>query len=164
MDNESLTEGEEQVSQDTHEAICKLTLSGSTPEDISLAPDLSVQSVLQVIARGDFDQEGNQCKQAQLAEEARLQRFQAQSEEKQANATNRDLAETSLQDTREALYREVHTFIYSYDTSQLYRTNLVTGEHSSLRYLHTPSNFTPVGVKCPEEAYLSLVEVLEQGR
>jgi hypothetical protein len=66
MHNESHTGAAEQVSQDTLEAICKLTLSGSTPEAISLALDLNFQSVLQVIARGDFgskdlDQEGNQC-------------------------------------------------------------------------------------------------------
>jgi hypothetical protein len=53
----------------------------------------------------------------------------------EANAITRDLAKTSFQDTREALYHphEVPTFIYSYkcDTGQLHRTNLVTGEHSS---------------------------------
>jgi hypothetical protein len=95
----------EQVSQDTLEAICKLTLSGSTPAAISLALDLNIQTIIQVIARGDFgskvlDQEGNQCKQ----------------------------------DTRDHLH-EVPTFIYSYEeyTDQLHRTNLVTGEHSSHR-------------------------------
>jgi hypothetical protein len=59
---------------------------------------------------------------------------------------NRELAETmnSLQDTREALYRlqapplqeaAPPAFIYSYkfDTDQLHRTNLVTGEQSSHR-------------------------------
>jgi hypothetical protein len=53
----------------------------------------------------------------------------------EANALNRDLAKTALHDTREALYLEVPTFIYSYNgnTDQLYRTSLVTGEHSSLR-------------------------------
>jgi hypothetical protein len=40
----------EQVSHDTLEAICKLTLSGSTPEAISLALDLNVQTVIQVFA------------------------------------------------------------------------------------------------------------------
>jgi hypothetical protein len=135
MHSESHTVGAEQVSQDTLEAICKLTLSGSTPEAISLALDLNVQTVTQVLASGDFgsqdlDQEGSQCKQAQLAQEAMLQ---AQPEDTQANAFNR--AETSLQDTREAFYHEVPTFIYSYklDTDQLHRTNLVTGEHSSHR-------------------------------
>jgi hypothetical protein len=51
----------------------------------------------------------------------------------EANALSRDLAETSLQDTREALYLKVPTFIYSYkaNTDQLHKTNLVTGEHSS---------------------------------
>jgi hypothetical protein len=94
MHSESHTVGAEQVSQDTLEAISKLTLTGSTPEAISLALDLNVQTVLQLIARGDFgskhlDQEGNQCKQ----------------------------------DT---------TFIYSYmyNTGQLHRTSLVTGERS----------------------------------
>jgi hypothetical protein len=140
MHSENLTEGAEQVSQDTLEAICKLTLSGSTPEAISLALDLSIQSVLQVIARGDFgskdfDQEWNQCNQAQLAEEALLQRLQAQSEEKQTDAINRNLAETSLQDTKETFYHEVPTFIYSCkrDTDQLHRCSLVTGEHSRHR-------------------------------
>jgi hypothetical protein len=44
-------------------------------------------------------------------------------------------AEQVSQDTLEALYHEVPTFIYSYkiDTNQLHRTSLVTGEHSSLR-------------------------------
>jgi hypothetical protein len=65
MHNESHTAGAEQVSQDTLEAICKLTLSGPTPEAISLALDLNIQTVIQVIARGDFgsknlDQEGKQ--------------------------------------------------------------------------------------------------------
>jgi hypothetical protein len=63
-----------------------------------------------------------------------LQRLQELSEKTQANALNTDLAETSQQDTREALY-QVPTFIYSYKqyTEQLHRTNLVTGEHSSHR-------------------------------
>jgi hypothetical protein len=65
MHSEILTAGSEQVSQDTLEAICKLTLSGSTPEAISLALDLNVQIVIQVIARGVFGgkdlEEGNQC-------------------------------------------------------------------------------------------------------
>jgi hypothetical protein len=55
----------------------------------------------------------------------------------EANALNRDLAKTALQDAREDLYYldEVLTFIYSYkfDTDQLHRTSLVTGEHSSHR-------------------------------
>jgi hypothetical protein len=107
--------------------------SGYSPEDISFALDLNIQTVIQVIARGafrskDLDQEGNQCKQAQLAQEAMLQ---AEYEKAQANV-NRDFAETSLQDTREALYLKVPTFIYSYktDTDQLHKTNLVTGEQS----------------------------------
>jgi hypothetical protein len=105
MHNEILTAGAEQVSQDTLEAICRLTLSGSSPEAISLALDLKVQTVLQVITRGDLgskhlDQKGNQCKQ----------------------------------DTRDDLH-EVPIFIYSYkhSTDQLHRTSLVTGEHSSHR-------------------------------
>jgi hypothetical protein len=95
----------EQVSQDTLEAICKLALSGSTPEAISLALDLKVQTVIQVIARGDFrskyfNQERKQCKQL----------------------------------TGDHLH-EVPTFIYSYkfNTDQLHRTRLVTGEHSRHR-------------------------------
>jgi hypothetical protein len=105
MHSEILTVGAEQVSQDTLEAISKLTPSGSTSEAISLALDLNVQTVLQVIARRDFgskhiDRESNQCKQ----------------------------------DTRDNLH-EVPTFIYSYtrETDQLYRTSLVTREHSSHR-------------------------------
>jgi hypothetical protein len=52
----------------------------------------------------------------------------------EANELNRDLAKTSVQDTRDHLH-EVPSFIYSYksDTSQLHRTSLVTGEHSSHR-------------------------------
>jgi hypothetical protein len=44
-------------------------------------------------------------------------------------------AEQVSQDTLKALYHEVPTFIYSYirDNDQLYRTSLVTGEHSSHR-------------------------------
>jgi hypothetical protein len=44
-------------------------------------------------------------------------------------------AEQVSQDTLEALYHEVPAFIYSYkyNTNRLHRTNLVTGEHSSLR-------------------------------
>jgi hypothetical protein len=40
--------------------------------------------------------------------------------------------ESHTQDTLEAYY-QVPTFIYSYDTDQLHRTSLVTGEHSSHR-------------------------------
>jgi hypothetical protein len=49
------------------------------------------------------------------------------------NALNRDLAKTSLQDTRDCLHA-VPTFIYSYQalTDQLHRTNLA-GAHSSHR-------------------------------
>jgi hypothetical protein len=135
MLSESHTEGVEQVSQHTLEAICKLTLSGATPEAISCALSLDVQTVIQVIAREDFstklkdfDQEWNQCKQAHLAQE-----LQTQSENPLANALNRDLNETSLQYNRETLH-EVPTFIYSYtrDTDQLHRTLLVSGEHSNL--------------------------------
>jgi hypothetical protein len=109
----SLIVGKKQVSQETLEAIIKLTQSGSTPDDISFALDLNIQTVIQVIAyrtlHKDFDQEVNQCKQAQLVQKATLQRLQAQS--------------------------EVPTFIYSYkyDTDQLHRTNLVTAEHSNHR-------------------------------
>jgi hypothetical protein len=51
----------------------------------------------------------------------------------EANALNRDLAKTALQDTRDHL--EVPTFIYSYrrETDQLHRTSLVTGEPSNHR-------------------------------
>jgi hypothetical protein len=44
----------QRVSKDTLEAICKLALSVSTPEAISLALDLNVQTVIQVLARGEF--------------------------------------------------------------------------------------------------------------
>jgi hypothetical protein len=154
MHSENLTVGEEQVPQNTLEAICKLTLSGSTPEAIRCALDLNVQTVLRVIARVDFitlhkdlEQGWNQCEQAQLAQEAMLQ---AQSEKTQANSLN--LGETSLQDT--SLYHEVSTFIYSYkyETGQLYRTSLVTGEHSSLRVSSYCSKKAAVGVKSLEEA------------
>jgi hypothetical protein len=65
MHSESLTVGAKQVSQETLEAIFKLTLSGSTPEAISLALDLNVQTVKQVIAREskNLHKEGSQCKQ-----------------------------------------------------------------------------------------------------
>jgi hypothetical protein len=130
MHSESHTVGAEQVSQDTLEAIRRLTFSGSSPEAISLALDLNVQTVIQVITRGDFEiedfeQEGSQCKQAQLAQE---EMHQEQPENPQANVLN-------IQDTREAFYHEDPTFIYSYntDTNQMHRTNLVTGEPSSLQ-------------------------------
>jgi hypothetical protein len=61
--------------------------------------------------------------------------LQAQSENTQANALYSNLAETPLQDTRVYDLHNVLAFIYSYkfDTDQLNRTNLLTGEHSSLR-------------------------------
>jgi hypothetical protein len=136
--SENLTVGAEQVSQDTLGAICELTHSGLSPEDISLA--LSIPTVIQVIAWGgfktlhkDFDQAWNQCKQAQLAQEAMLQ---AQAENTQANALHRD--KTSLQGTREALYHEVPTFIYSYSqgTDQLHRTNHWRTLKSSSAFIH----------------------------
>jgi hypothetical protein len=103
MHTENLTAGAEQVTQDTLEAICKLTLSGSTPEAISLALDLNVQTVSQVIASGDFrsnDQEVSQYKQ-----------------------DTRD----HLHEVPTFIYS------YEYNTDQLHWTSLVTGEHSSLR-------------------------------
>jgi hypothetical protein len=70
-------------------------------------------------------------------EELTLGAEQVSQDTLEANAFNRDLAKTALQDAREALYylHEVPTFIYSYrqGTSQLHRTSLVTGEHSSHR-------------------------------
>jgi hypothetical protein len=85
--------------------------------------------------RTDLDQAWSQCQQAQLAQEAMLQMLEAQSERTLATVLNRQLAEISLQNSREALYHT--TFIYSYkiDTDQLHRTNLVTGEPSSHRVL-----------------------------
>jgi hypothetical protein len=64
MHNETHTVGTEQVSQNAQKAICKLTLSVKTPEAISFALGLSVQTVIQIIARGDLgskdlDQEGS---------------------------------------------------------------------------------------------------------
>jgi hypothetical protein len=116
MHSDNLTAG--QVSQDTLEAICKLTHSGLSPEAISCALNLNIQTVTHFIARGDFEskdlyQEGNQCKQSQLVQEALIHRLQEHSDKTQANALNRDLAETSLQDIREALYHlhEIPTFI-----------------------------------------------------
>jgi hypothetical protein len=112
MHSENLSVGAEQVSQDNLQVIYELTQKGFSPEAISSILGLNVQTVIQVIDRADFaskdlDQEGSQCKQAQYAQEP--QRLQAQS--------------------------EVPTFIYSYKqgTDQLYRTSLVTGEHSSFR-------------------------------
>jgi hypothetical protein len=51
------------------------------------------------------------------------------------NESHTEGAEQVSQDTLEALYHEVPTFIYSneYDSDQLHRTNLVTGVHSSHR-------------------------------
>jgi hypothetical protein len=51
-------------------------------------------------------------------------------------------AEQVSQDTLEAFYHEVPTFIYSYKpfTDQLDRTNIVTGEHSSLQVTSDPFN------------------------
>jgi hypothetical protein len=51
------------------------------------------------------------------------------------SASHPEVEEQVSQDTLEAFYHVVPTFIYSYkyDTDQLHRTNLVTGEHSSLR-------------------------------
>jgi hypothetical protein len=63
-----------------------------------------------------------------------LQRLEEQSQKTEANALKRNRAVTSLQ---EPLYHPhevtLPTFIYSYNrnTSQLHRTSLVTGEHSS---------------------------------
>jgi hypothetical protein len=104
--------------------------------------------------REDLAQIARQCKQAQSAKEAILQRLEVHSHEAEANEQdlyslreevlrlNRELAETKdlLQDTKEALYymqtsqlHEGHAFIYSYtyDTDLLHRTSLVTGEQSS---------------------------------
>jgi hypothetical protein len=63
-----------------------------------------------------------------------LQRLEEQSQKIEANALKLNRAETSLQDTREALHLvTLPTFIYSYkyNTNQLHRTSLVTGEQSS---------------------------------
>jgi hypothetical protein len=88
-----------------------------------------------------LDQTLSQCKQAQLAQEAMLQRLVEQAERTEAYAftLSRELGETkhSLQDTREALYHRqevpLPAFIYSYteDTDQLHRTNQVSGEQLS---------------------------------
>jgi hypothetical protein len=55
MHSDNLTVGAEQVFQDTLEAICKLTQSGSSPEAISFSLDLTVQTVIQGIARRIFE-------------------------------------------------------------------------------------------------------------
>jgi hypothetical protein len=84
--------------------------------------------------RTDLGQALSQCKQVQLAQEAMLQRLEEQSQKTEANAFKLNRAETSLQDTREALHVvTLPTFIYSYKykTNQLHRTKLVTGEQSS---------------------------------
>jgi hypothetical protein len=49
MHNESHTKGEEQVSQDTLEAILKLAQLGDSPEAISSVLDLNVQTVIQIV-------------------------------------------------------------------------------------------------------------------
>jgi hypothetical protein len=70
-------------------------------------------------------------------EELTLGAEQVSKDTLEANALNRDLAKTAVQDPRNALYHlhEVPTFIYSYRyyTDQLHRTSLVTRDHSSHR-------------------------------
>jgi hypothetical protein len=68
MHNESLTVGAAKVSHDTLKVIYELTQKEFSPEAISYLLGLNVQTVIQVIDRGDFgskdfDQEGSQCKQ-----------------------------------------------------------------------------------------------------
>jgi hypothetical protein len=104
MHSESHIAGAEQVSQYIQEAICKLTHSGTSPDDISFAFNLNIQTVMQVITRGDFgskhlDQEGSQCKQ----------------------------------NTRDHHEVPTFIYSYEGDTDQLHRTSLVTGERSSHR-------------------------------
>jgi hypothetical protein len=90
--------------------------------------------------RGEFltlrNQLRSQCKQVQLAQEAMIQRLEEQTQKTEANALKLNRADTSLQDTREALHLvTLPTFIYSYEfnSDQLHKTNLVTGEQSRHR-------------------------------
>jgi hypothetical protein len=50
MLNEGHTEGEEQVTQDSLERILKLAHSGLSPEDISFAIRIDIETVQQIIA------------------------------------------------------------------------------------------------------------------
>jgi hypothetical protein len=103
MHSESHTVGAEQVSQDTLEAICKLTLSGSTPDAISLALDLNVQTVIQVIARGDLG--SKDFDQSQCNEDTREHLYEV----------------------------PTFIYSYNTNSDQIHVASLVTGEHSSHR-------------------------------
>jgi hypothetical protein len=83
--------------------------------------------------RTDFDQALSQCKQVQFAQETMLQRLEEQSQKTEANVLKLHRVDTSHEVT-------LPTFIYSYwsGTDQLYRTSLVTGEHSR----HRVSSYT----------------------
>jgi hypothetical protein len=105
------------------------------------ATQLLISSFREEVLSKDLAQVATQCKQAQLAQDAKLEGVAAQSEKTEADVLklNRELVDTKhlLQATREAL-NHLHedtlpSFIYSYeyDTDQLHRTNLATGEQSS---------------------------------
>jgi hypothetical protein len=121
------------------------------------------------IDQKDQAQAWSQCKQAQLAQEAKLQRLEAQSEE-----THAVLADTLGSDcityirppsttTEETKHPQPttphHTYLYScqFLANQLHRVNLFTGEQSSYEVLITSSSMAVVGVSCLEEVYSSLV-------
>jgi hypothetical protein len=140
---EELIKAGEEISQVVQNQDARIQSSQEATQEclMSLIADLRAQTL-------------SQCKQAQLAQEAMLQRLEAQSELTEANgldclALKGEFVETKhlLQDTREVLYqlkatKELETqqlneytlpiFIFSYKErdAQLYRTNLVTGEQS----------------------------------
>jgi hypothetical protein len=68
MHNENLTVGAEQVSKDTLKVIYELTQKGFSPEAISCILGLDVQTVIQVINRGDFRMLTSRRKRSNAAE------------------------------------------------------------------------------------------------
>jgi hypothetical protein len=106
MDHANQTASIEQVSQDYLEPICELLTSGLSPEDISLALKIDIETVHQIIASEPMHR-------PRMVQHLKTQDLHAP-----------QLHEDTLP-----------TFIYSYkyNTDQLHRTNLVTGEHSSHR-------------------------------
>jgi hypothetical protein len=102
MDNENQTADTEQVSQEHLETILKLAHSGLSPDTISSCFRLSTPTVQRVIANDSMHK-------ARVVQQL----------------MTKDLQALQLQDT-------LPTFLYSYkyDTDQLHRTHLVTGEQS----------------------------------
>jgi hypothetical protein len=98
------------------------------------------------IDQKDQAQAWSQCKQAQLAQEAKLQRLEAQSEETQAVIADtlgsdcityiRPPSPTTEETKRPQPTTPHHTFLYSCSMSQLHRVNLLTGEQSSHEVPH----------------------------